>query len=93
MVQQTAIEIVAVPLPFYDAFYRLPDVLFHAGGLGIQLAPLFDHGDLLLNLGDFPVAALVHELEVCFGNGAAKEFLQRSLFLLPLSFQLPVQPS
>ena len=43
MVQQTAIEIVAVPLPFYDAFNGLSDVLFHAGGLGIQLTPLFNN--------------------------------------------------
>lgn len=64
MVQQTAIEIVAVPLPFYDVFYRLTDVFFRAGGLGVQFATLFDGGDLLLNLGDLPVAALVHKLEV-----------------------------
>ena len=75
MVQQTAIEIVAASLPFYDAFYRLADVLFHAGGLGVQLAPLFDGGDLLLDLGDFPVTALVHELEVCLGDGTVEEFL------------------
>ena len=64
--QQAAIELVAVPLPFYDAFNGLTDILFHAGGLDVQLAALFDHSDLLLNLGDFPVAALVHELEVRF---------------------------
>ena len=57
MVQQTAIEIVAVPLPFYDAFNGLSHVLFYTGGLGIQLASLFNNNDLLLNLGDFPVAA------------------------------------
>ena len=66
MVQQTAIELVAAPLPFYDAFDSLTDVLFHAGGLDVQLAALFDHSDLLLNLGDFTVAALVHKLEVRF---------------------------
>ena len=92
MVQQTAIEIVTVPLPFYDAFNSLPDVLFHAGGLGVQLTPLFNDGDLLLNLGDFPVAALVHELEVRLGDGAVEEFLQRPLLLLLLPFQLSVQP-
>ena len=47
MVQQTAIEIVAVPLPFYDAFNGLSHVLFYTGGLGIQLASLFNNNDLL----------------------------------------------
>ena len=70
MVEQTAIEIVAVPLPFYNALYRLTDVFFYAGGLSVQLTPLFDHSDLLLNLGDLSVAALVHELEVRLGDGA-----------------------
>ena len=64
MVQEVAVEIISVPLPFYDAYDGLSDVFLDAGGLGIQLAPLFDHGDLLLDLGDFPVAALIHKPEI-----------------------------
>ena len=74
MMQKMPVEIVAVPLPFHNTSDGLLNVFFYDVGLDVRLTTRLNHGDLLLNTDDSPVAALVHKPEVCFGDGAREEF-------------------